>query len=111
MMVQMRIETDPADRTQLRMTVSSGDPTLTFELKEFIKEQLVSIPQLPVHQHLKGRLMKSEKADMFMAYAYVQGGIPMILSNKFLQRYPALPHVASVGLNVKGPVSLHHQRF
>lgn len=73
MMVQMRIETDPADRTQLRMTVSSGDPTLTFEyvlsslkllllctletcslaecseilinrLKEFIKEQLVSIP-------------------------------------------------------------------
>lgn len=74
--MQMRIETDPADRTQLRMTVASGDPTLTFEyvlflvrcislpilqykfvskfqdlfcqmmyrLKEFIKEQLVSIP-------------------------------------------------------------------
>ncbi|XP_057507925.1 AP-2 complex subunit alpha-2-like [Actinidia eriantha] len=40
----VRIETDPADRTQLRMTVASGDPTLTFELKEFIKEQLVSIP-------------------------------------------------------------------
>lgn len=46
--------------------------------------------------------MKSEKADMFMAYAYVRGSIPMILSNKFLQRCPALPHVASVGLNVKG---------
>lgn len=44
MLCLMRIETDPADRTQLRMTVSSGDPTLTFELKEFIKEQLVSIP-------------------------------------------------------------------
>ena len=29
--VQVRIETDPADRTQLRMTVASGDPTLTFE--------------------------------------------------------------------------------
>ncbi|CAI0398119.1 unnamed protein product [Linum tenue] len=43
----VRIETDPADRTQLRMTVASGDPTLTFELKEFIKEQLVSIPTAP----------------------------------------------------------------
>lgn len=29
--VQVRIETDPADRTQLRMTVASGDPTVTFE--------------------------------------------------------------------------------
>lgn len=43
----IRIETDPADRTQLRMTIASGDPTLTFELKEFIKEQLVSIPTAP----------------------------------------------------------------
>ncbi|GMJ00817.1 hypothetical protein like AT5G22780 [Hibiscus trionum] len=43
----VRIETDPADRTQLRMTLASGDPTLTFELKEFIKEQLVSIPTVP----------------------------------------------------------------
>nr|XP_043631643.1 AP-2 complex subunit alpha-2-like [Erigeron canadensis] len=44
MLCLVRIETDPADRTQLRMTVASGDPTLTFELKEFIKEQLISIP-------------------------------------------------------------------
>ncbi|XP_044505744.1 AP-2 complex subunit alpha-1-like [Mangifera indica] len=44
MLCLIRIETDPADRTQLRMTVASGDPTLTFELKEFLKEQLVSIP-------------------------------------------------------------------
>ncbi|XP_028756850.1 AP-2 complex subunit alpha-1 [Neltuma alba] len=44
MLCLMRIETDPADRTQLRMTVASGDPTLTFELKEFIKELLVSLP-------------------------------------------------------------------
>ncbi|KAK7853645.1 ap-2 complex subunit alpha-2 [Quercus suber] len=44
MLCLARIETDPADRTQLRLTVASGDPTLTFELKEFIKEQLVSIP-------------------------------------------------------------------
>ncbi|XP_039031210.1 AP-2 complex subunit alpha-1-like [Hibiscus syriacus] len=43
MLCLVRIETDPADRTQLRMTLASGDPTLTFELKEFIKEQLVSI--------------------------------------------------------------------
>ncbi|XP_027347912.1 AP-2 complex subunit alpha-1-like isoform X2 [Abrus precatorius] len=43
MLCLIRIETDPADRTQLRMTVASGDPTLTFELKEFIKEQLVRI--------------------------------------------------------------------
>lgn len=47
MLCLVRIETDPADRTQLRMTVASGDPTLTFELKEFIKEQLVSIPTAP----------------------------------------------------------------
>ncbi|XP_052189954.1 AP-2 complex subunit alpha-1-like [Diospyros lotus] len=47
MLCLMRIETDPADRTQLRMTVASGDPALTFELKEFIKEQLVSIPTIP----------------------------------------------------------------
>ncbi|KAI7984572.1 AP-2 complex subunit alpha-2 [Camellia lanceoleosa] len=44
MLCLIRIETDPADRTQLRMTVASGDPTLTYELKEFIKEQLVTIP-------------------------------------------------------------------
>ncbi|XVF05257.1 hypothetical protein REPUB_Repub05bG0156000 [Reevesia pubescens] len=47
MLCLTRIETDPADRTQLRMTLASGDPTLTFELKEFIKEQLVSIPTAP----------------------------------------------------------------
>lgn len=29
--LQVRIETDPADRTQLRVTIASGDPTLTFE--------------------------------------------------------------------------------
>ncbi|CAL5357144.1 hypothetical protein CsSME_00046630 [Camellia sinensis var. sinensis] len=46
MLCLIRIETDPADRTQLRMTVASGDPTLTLELKEFIKEQLVSIPTI-----------------------------------------------------------------
>ncbi|VVB16808.1 unnamed protein product [Arabis nemorensis] len=44
MLCLARIETDPADRTQLRMTVGSGDPTLTLELKEFIKEQLIAIP-------------------------------------------------------------------
>ncbi|KAF8395329.1 hypothetical protein HHK36_019273 [Tetracentron sinense] len=44
MLCLIRVETDPSDRTQLRMTVASGDPTLTFELKEFVKEQLVSIP-------------------------------------------------------------------
>ncbi|KAK1263881.1 AP-2 complex subunit alpha-2 [Acorus gramineus] len=27
----VRVETDPSDRTQLRLTVASGDPTLTFE--------------------------------------------------------------------------------
>ncbi|KAK1301015.1 AP-2 complex subunit alpha-1 [Acorus calamus] len=43
----VRVETDPSDRTQLRLTVASGDPTLTFELKEFIKEHLVSLPTAP----------------------------------------------------------------
>ncbi|KAM5584376.1 AP-2 complex subunit alpha-1 [Rosa sericea] len=47
MLCLARIETDPADRTQLRMTVASGDPMLTFELKEFIKEQIVNIPVAP----------------------------------------------------------------
>ncbi|WCJ41696.1 AP-2 complex subunit alpha-2 [Euphorbia peplus] len=47
MLCLVRIETDPADRTQLRMTVASGDPTLTFELKEFVKEQLVPMPTAP----------------------------------------------------------------
>jgi hypothetical protein len=28
---QVRIETDPADRSQLRMTVASGEPALTYE--------------------------------------------------------------------------------
>ncbi|KAJ4979568.1 hypothetical protein NE237_010348 [Protea cynaroides] len=56
MLCLIRVETDPSDRTQLRMTVASGDPTLTFELKEFIKEQLISIPTptpvpAPAHQH------------------------------------------------------------
>ncbi|KAJ4724959.1 AP-2 complex subunit alpha [Melia azedarach] len=49
MLCLTRIETDPADRTQLRMTVATGDPTLTFELKEFIKDQLVSIPTAASH--------------------------------------------------------------
>ncbi|XP_071721860.1 AP-2 complex subunit alpha-2-like [Rutidosis leptorrhynchoides] len=47
MLCLARIETDPADRTQLRMTIASGDPTLTFELKEYIKEQIVNIPVAP----------------------------------------------------------------
>ncbi|KAI4382286.1 hypothetical protein MLD38_008267 [Melastoma candidum] len=46
MLCLVRIETDPADRTQLRMTVATGDPALTFELKEFIQEQLVDIPAM-----------------------------------------------------------------
>ncbi|ONK80440.1 uncharacterized protein A4U43_C01F17740 [Asparagus officinalis] len=41
----IRVETDPADRTQLRLTIASVDPTLTFELKELIKENLVDIPK------------------------------------------------------------------
>ncbi|KAL9247388.1 hypothetical protein vseg_020825 [Gypsophila vaccaria] len=44
MLCLMRIETDPADRTQLRITVASGDPALTFELKEIVKELLIAIP-------------------------------------------------------------------
>ncbi|GLJ54559.1 hypothetical protein SUGI_1171840 [Cryptomeria japonica] len=43
----IRVETDPSDRTQLRMTVASNDPNTTFEFKEFIKEQLVYIPTAP----------------------------------------------------------------
>ncbi|KAJ0968600.1 hypothetical protein J5N97_025517 [Dioscorea zingiberensis] len=44
MLCLVRVETDPSDRTQLRLTIASGEPALTFELKEFIKEYLVSVP-------------------------------------------------------------------
>ncbi|XP_010933729.1 AP-2 complex subunit alpha-2 [Elaeis guineensis] len=44
MLCLIRVETDPSDRTQLRITIASGDPTLTFELKEFIKEYLIMMP-------------------------------------------------------------------
>ncbi|KAH9321816.1 hypothetical protein KI387_016455, partial [Taxus chinensis] len=47
MLCLIRVETDPSDRTQLRMTVASTDPNTTFEFKEFIKEQLVNIPTAP----------------------------------------------------------------
>lgn len=40
----VRVETDPSDRTQMRLTVASEDPNTTYELKEFIKEQVMDIP-------------------------------------------------------------------
>ncbi|XP_062217058.1 AP-2 complex subunit alpha-2-like [Phragmites australis] len=46
MLCLVRVETDPQDRTQLRLTVASGDQHLTFELKEFIKEHLIDIPRI-----------------------------------------------------------------
>ncbi|KAK7262216.1 hypothetical protein RJT34_29779 [Clitoria ternatea] len=72
MLCLMRIETDPADRTQLRMTVASGDPTLTFELKEFVKEQLVSIPtathtHTPTHEHPKPPISQQDPGAMLAA--------------------------------------------
>lgn len=49
MLCLVRVETDPADRTQLRITTASGDPALTYELKELIKEHLIDIPStIPV---------------------------------------------------------------
>ncbi|KAL6847616.1 hypothetical protein ACP4OV_022642 [Aristida adscensionis] len=50
MLCLVRVETDPQDRTQLRLTVASGDQNLTFELKEFIKEHLIDIPRIQVAQ-------------------------------------------------------------
>eukprot|EP00250_Pteridium_aquilinum_P009920 c19029_g1_i1 orf=654-3710(-) len=47
----VRVETDPSDRTQLRLTVASSDAVVTFELKEFIKEQLLD-DSLPTQQLL-----------------------------------------------------------
>lgn len=44
LLVLVRIETDPADRTQLRLTVGCQDPTATIGLKDFIKEQLSDQP-------------------------------------------------------------------
>ncbi|XP_020093761.1 AP-2 complex subunit alpha-2-like [Ananas comosus] len=44
MLCLIRVETDPSDRTQLRITLASGDPSLTFELKELVKEYLINIP-------------------------------------------------------------------
>jgi AP-2 complex subunit alpha len=48
MLCLVRIETDPQDRTQLRLTVASGDQYLTFELKEYIKEHLIDLPRTRV---------------------------------------------------------------
>ncbi|CAM0870971.1 unnamed protein product [Alopecurus aequalis] len=45
MLCLVRVETDPQDRTQLRLTVASGDQYLTFELKEYIKEHLIDLPR------------------------------------------------------------------
>jgi len=42
----VRVETDPSDRTQMRLTVASEDANTTYELKEFIKEQLMDVPSL-----------------------------------------------------------------
>lgn len=42
----VRVETDPLDRTQMRLTVASEVPNTTYELKELMKEQLVDIPSL-----------------------------------------------------------------
>ncbi|KAG0627347.1 hypothetical protein M758_2G193500 [Ceratodon purpureus] len=40
----VRVETDPSDRTQMRLTVASEEPNLTYELKELIKEHVMDIP-------------------------------------------------------------------
>jgi AP-2 complex subunit alpha len=48
MLCLVRVETDPQDRTQLRLTVASGDQYLTFELKEYIKEHLIDLPRTRV---------------------------------------------------------------
>ncbi|XP_024401232.1 AP-2 complex subunit alpha-2 isoform X2 [Physcomitrium patens] len=40
----IRVETDPSDRTQLRLTVGSQDLTTTYELMEYIKQQLIDTP-------------------------------------------------------------------
>jgi len=40
----VRVETDPSDRTQMRITVASEEPNTTYELKELIKEQVMDIP-------------------------------------------------------------------
>lgn len=37
----VRVETDPSDRTQLRLTVASSDAVVSLELKELIKEELL----------------------------------------------------------------------
>eukprot|EP00850_Spirogloea_muscicola_P012756 SM000084S23092 [mRNA] locus=s84:17407:23674:+ [translate_table: standard] len=55
----VRVETDPADRTQLRLTVASPDPAASLGLKNFIEEQLeerrpAAQPQLPAAAPLTG---------------------------------------------------------
>lgn len=43
----VRVETDPSDRTQMRLTVASEEPNTTYELKELIKEHVMDIPFAP----------------------------------------------------------------
>jgi AP-2 complex subunit alpha len=35
MCLQVRVETDPSDRTQMRLTVASQDPNATYEYVSF----------------------------------------------------------------------------
>lgn len=68
MICLVRVETDPADRTQLRLTIASGDPTLTFELKEFIKEHLVDIPITALTPVLAPTSVQPQPPDMAAGY-------------------------------------------
>eukprot|EP00245_Coleochaete_scutata_P017945 TRINITY_DN906_c0_g2_i1.p1 TRINITY_DN906_c0_g2~~TRINITY_DN906_c0_g2_i1.p1 ORF type:complete len:562 (-),score=120.19 TRINITY_DN906_c0_g2_i1:714-2261(-) len=43
-LILVRIETDPADRTQLRLTVASPDPAAVLAVKRYVVEQIVDQP-------------------------------------------------------------------
>ncbi|PWA37996.1 alpha-adaptin [Artemisia annua] len=53
----VRIETDPADRTQLRMTVTSGDPALTFEHPSAAAAMPQAAPAPPIASSDPGALL------------------------------------------------------
>ncbi|EFJ34224.1 hypothetical protein SELMODRAFT_230624 [Selaginella moellendorffii] len=67
----IRIETDPADRTQIRLTVGTPDTSVALELKEYIKERLVDIPSGAAPTSLPG--MPSPADDLVGPAASLAG--------------------------------------
>jgi hypothetical protein len=50
---QVRVETDPSDRTQMRLTVASQDPNVTYEYNFFAYSLYFCLPGLLLKQFMR----------------------------------------------------------